>query len=118
MTTGPQRHDNSLADVIWWLKGFAAAAEGEAGIEARQMHKQLNSVRDWHSHLSRGTLRMIGLDEETRAVAITERELEQIHDALGGKQSAEQVAAASALTNKILGDLCREARTEFDEIPF
>ncbi|MES2289323.1 MAG: hypothetical protein V4530_06245 [Pseudomonadota bacterium] len=112
--TGHEHNDAALADVIWWLKGFAAA-NGNMDSDLAAMSGSLRRLRDWLGQLSRGEYRLLGLTEKTRAIVITEAELEVIFD---GTRPQGDASPAHVLAKRLLDAMATEARAEFDEIPF
>lgn len=77
-----QQTDNTLADAIWWLKGFRAARPDTDTDPSCDLGSDLLSARIWLRRLALGKSRMLGLSDHTRAVVLTEHEFEVIYDAL------------------------------------
>lgn len=114
--------DNALADALWWLKGYAAAASGEAQDDAQAMAEKLSDARRWLNDLTDGSKRMLGINERQLAIALTENEYEVIVDGLHDKENSGERLQALEITKPITAQL-REERlsliaSQSGEVPF
>lgn len=73
-----QAAQDSLADTIWWLKGFSAAANPEAATTATRMERALVEVKEYLAALASGDRNFIS---QTRIV-VTPRLIEDLADVL------------------------------------
>ncbi|MXP24852.1 hypothetical protein GRI39_02165 [Altererythrobacter indicus] len=119
MNITPNFADGTLKDAIWWFYGFEAAQPySEAALDthtkSRDLAEKLNSVCRWLSRLAEGKQRVIGVDERTMALAITEHEMEALLDGLKGKPSEDDRALALKTIEKIF----KQYRDELTAIRF
>jgi hypothetical protein len=120
----PTTADNSLADVIWWLKGFAAAQPAEERNlrgEVAAMQENLRRVREWLDRLPVGLTRVLGRDQHTFACVLTEHELEVIIDGLRSNTNEDRDQALEKVRaiHKQFSNECREMTARRDpEAPF
>lgn len=112
-----------LADALWWFKGYRAGAQQ---IEAwgnsdptEGLGDGLRGVREWLCQLARGSRRVLGVEERTLAIVMTEAEFERIYDGLRGHSGPADRALARETAETILREFQREQReTPDDDIPF
>lgn len=118
-----EQADSALADALWWLKGFAAAAPNEhASDTAAGMADSLREIRQWLGSLSLGDKRLLGTNERCFAVVLTEHEYEVLVDGLRSDRSSEDHAQAANYAAKITNQLNEERKRFVDdrnpEVPF
>lgn len=118
-----EQADSALADALWWLKGFAAAAPNEhASNTAAGMAESLRDIRQWLGSLSLGDKRLLGTNERCFAVVLTEHEYEVLIAALRSERSSEERADAAHYAAKITNQLNEERKRFVDdgnpEVPF
>lgn len=118
-----EQADNALADALWWLKGFAAAAPNEhASNTAAGMAESLRDIRQWLGSLSLGDKRLLGTNERCFAVAMTEHEYEVLVDCLRPEARDTDFARAIECAAKITNQLNEERKRFVDdrnpEVPF
>ena len=115
-----ERAHGVIADMVWWLKGFAAARppsidEGDGA--HLKLRDDLGEVRQWLARIEQGKTRRIG-DEQ--AIVLTYAEFEVIYDGLRREVGLEERLAARDVVVKVLKEYQREqidART-CNELPF
>lgn len=111
----PEQADSRLADAIWWFKGFAVATQRRCAMDCDQdptegLGESLRSVRNWIDRLSRGSTRLIGTNERTYAIALTEQEFEVLFDGIRSEGNLAEVGHARALAGKILAEFQAEVK--------
>ena len=118
-----EQADRALADALWWLKGFAAAAPNEhASNTAAGMAESLRDIRQWLGNLSLGDRRLLGTNERCFAVVLTEHEFEVLVDGLRSDANSNDHAQAANYAAKITNQLTEERKRFNDdrnpEVPF
>ncbi|GEM70982.1 hypothetical protein SAQ01S_07480 [Sphingomonas aquatilis NBRC 16722] len=107
---------DKLADALWWMRGFAAAAEGR-GTE-RDIAAKLSDVHAYLGDVQNGRLRRLG--EET-AIVLTFAEFERLVDA-ARVPDAREITSAKQTIEAVLAEYRREdeqaRRSRNDQIPF
>jgi hypothetical protein len=120
----------SLADAIWWFKGFSAGTDSPSdSCQAAGLAEQLRQVREWLERIEEGKARLL-VDSETRRprwreggiVAMSYADFERILDGLKGNPSEQDRALALETMAKILAEWNAEdeaiSRERNDDIPF
>jgi len=107
--------DAALADAIWWFKGYVAASNADVteGLVGR-----LRRGRQWIERLSFGDSRLIGTSEHQQAFAITEREFEQVMDALHPRSTKADREIAEAMLRRVHSKVIGERSARDPEVPF
>lgn len=115
-----ERAHGVIADMVWWLKGFAAARppsidEGDGA--HLKLRDDLGEVRRWLARIEQGKTRRIG-DEQ--AIVMTYAEFEVIYDGLRRGVNLVERTAARDVVVKVLGQYQRECidARNCDELPF
>lgn len=85
--------DESLADAIWWLKGFAAAIPSDDRGTPLSLESSLREIRMWLGRLPYGLSRLVGTTESAFGIVLTEHEFEVFWDAL--RSPDDEVGAAA-----------------------
>ena len=117
----PTTADNALADVLWWLKGFAAAHPPEERGEVAAMAENLRQIRQWLGSLEIGDKCLLGQNEFTFACVLTEHELEVIIDGLRSTDGPSMLAAlekTQAIYKQFDGERRALLNGRNPEIPF
>lgn len=107
--------DSALADAIWWFKGYVAGSSTDVtdGVIDR-----LRRARQWIDKLASGDARLIGTDEREQAFAITEREFEQIMDALHPRSTKADREIAESMLRRVHSKVTSERAPQDLDIPF
>ena len=118
----PTTADNALADVLWWLKGFAAANPPEERGEVAAMAENLRQIRQWLGSLEIGDKRLLGQNEHTFACVVTENELEVIIEGLHvqapGSDRERSLEKARAIYQQFFGERRALLNSRNPEVPF
>lgn len=122
MIRDQQTADDRIADALWFLKGFAAAANSDSAETAGDLARALNEVRQWINAISSGDLRLIGTDERNFYIVLAEHEYEKLIDGLRSGVGAEDHAIAVALNSRIVEQFRAEQKAfvnrRVGEVPF
>jgi len=116
-------HDDAIADVLWWMKGALAFVHSSERGTIQRMHDKLLALREWQGRLGNEWNRVVRFDaDDARAVAviaITERELEILADAIKA-DSEKESSAGRELASAIFGQMAREMRSSeaTEDLPF
>lgn len=120
-----QQADEQLADALWWLRGFAAAQPADDRATPLHMADSLREVRVWLRRLSEGLTRLIGTDDRSFAIALTEAEFEQLWDAArapddesGAAERRETVERLRPILTKFTEERRAFADARTKELPF
>lgn len=107
----------SLADAIWWLKGFGAAASSDHEDTVVQLGASLREVRLWIDSIERGSVRRIG---DEKAVVLTYGEFETLLDAFLTKpERAHEALLAASTVKRVLEQYNLERTSALDlDAPF
>ncbi len=89
MIRDQQTADDRIADALWFLKGFAAAANSESAETAADLANALREVRNWINAISSGDLRLIGADERNFYIVLAEHEYEKLVDGVRSKDGPD-----------------------------
>lgn len=121
MIRDQQTADDRIADALWFLKGFAAAANSESSYTALDLANALREVRNWINAISSGDLRLIGTDERNFYIVLAEHEYEKLVDGVRSKGGPE-VGIATAIFRQITARVRVEQeelrRRHSPEVPF
>lgn len=100
MIRDQQTAEDRIADALWFLKGFAAAASNEGADTALELANGLREIRRWIHAISSGDLRLIGTDERNFCIVLAEHEYEKLVDGVRSKD-ARDIAIATELSKQI-----------------
>lgn len=111
--------DNTLADVLWWLRGYAAAKDDA---RTADLAEQLVNVRNWLFALAGGEKRLLGTNERAFGVALTEHEFEVLVDGVRSDNPSNDRDEALRISKLIVNRLHAEQKKFVDgkrgELPF
>jgi hypothetical protein len=85
--------DSTLADALWWFRGYAAARQTDEHDQTFGLAEKLRRARQWLSSLASGEKRLVGLHERELGIVLTEGEFEMVYDALrfGDRTPKEEI---------------------------
>ena len=121
MIRDQQTADDRIADALWFLKGFAAAANSESADTAADLANALREVRNWINAISSGDLRLIGTDERNFYIVLAEHEYEKLVDGVrskGGPDWEIAVELYNQITQRVRVEQDEFRRRRSDEVPF
>lgn len=83
--------DDRIADVLWFLKGMAAAArDDDTAAELKGLAQSLAEVRRWLIDLADGDLRLLGHHDGDLRIVLAEHEFEKLVDAIKVPEGKER----------------------------
>lgn len=97
---------DKLADALWWLRGFSAAAETGVDEAAHRLAEELSEVREYINALQHGNVRRLG---DEKAIVLTYGEFERLVDASRTGAVREDLADAQRTVHEVLNEYRREA---------
>jgi hypothetical protein len=88
-----EQTDNTLADALWWFRGYSAARQTDEHDQTFGLGEKLLRARNWLKELASGEKRLIGLHDRELGVVLTEGEFEMVYDALrfGDRTPKEEI---------------------------
>jgi hypothetical protein len=105
-----------LADALWWLRGFSAAAVAGPDEVADRLATEISEVREYLNEMQRGSVRRLG-DEQ--AIVLSYAEFEHLVDAARPGAAREDLSLASTTIHKVLAEYAAEKqRANDDKFPF
>lgn len=102
-----------LADALWWLKGFAAAATSDHDDIVYGLSEGLREVRVWLESLQSGHVRRLG---DERAIVLTYPEVETLLDGLREHAPPRHRQIALGTLRAVFDSYQAEARAARDAI--
>jgi len=104
---------DKLADALWWLRGFSAAAETGTDEVAHRLAEELADVREYINELQYGAVRRIG---DEKAVVLTYAEFERLVDACRPDAHREDLNLAHTTIRAVLKQYGEEAQRARDKL--